>query len=87
MADQFEDYRLTLDGPMTSAVVVAPNDSADIANVSRAIYIGGTGNLNVVMQDGTTVLFSAIPVGTILPIRVTRVLSTSTTATLIVAMS
>lgn len=70
----------------TSAVVVTPSDSADLANFSRAIYVGGAGNLNVDMLTGETVLFSGIPAGTLLPIRVKRVRSTNTTATLIISL-
>lgn len=71
---------------MGYAAVITPNDSTTFVP-TKAIYIGGTGNLNVRMAgDSTNVLFSALPVGTILPISVDRVLSTSTTATLIVAM-
>lgn len=75
-----------LNYPHSSAVVVTPSDSVDLAAVTRALYVGGTGNITAVMKDGQTVLFSAIPVGTILPIRVSRVNATATTATLIVAL-
>jgi len=71
--------------PALNAVVVTPHDSTDLGTRSRFIYVGGTGHLSVEM-NGSTVLFSAIPVGTILPIRVTRVNNTGTTATLIVSM-
>ena len=87
MADIFEDYRAILNGPMTDAEVVTKSDSVNLVNVSRAIYVGGTGHMNVIMANGDTILFSAIPVGTILPIRASRVQSTGTTATLMVAMS
>jgi hypothetical protein len=40
----------------------------------------------VVTEKGTTVLFSAVPVGTIIRIRTSKVLSTSTTATLMVGL-
>lgn len=66
--------------------VVTPHDSTNLAHLTRALYVGGTGNLVAVMDDGSTCLFSAIPVGTILPIQCKRVNSTSTTATLIVAL-
>ena len=70
-----------------SAFVVTPSD-ATILPVTRALYVGGGGNINVVMaEDDNTVLFTAVPQGTILPIQVTQVLSTSTTATLIVALN
>jgi hypothetical protein len=75
-----------LNYPHSSAAVVTPDDANDLAAVTRAVYIGGTGHLNVIMMDGQTVLFSALPVGTVLPIRAKRIKSTSTTATPIVAM-
>ena len=68
-----------------SAVVVTPSDTVNMAE-TRGLYVGGIGNITAIMRDGRTVLFSAIPVGTILPIRVTRVNSTATTATLIIAL-
>ena len=70
-----------------SAFVVTKSDST-ILPVTRGLYIGGTGDVNVVMaEDENTVLFSAVPAGTILPIQVIKVMSTSTTATLIVALN
>lgn len=66
------------------AFLVTPSD-ATIIPVTRALYIGGTGNINVRMADTQTILFTAVPVG-IFPIQVDQVLSTSTTATNIVAL-
>ena len=69
-----------------SAFVVTPSD-ATIIPATRGLYVGGTGNLSVVMaEDGNTVLFSAVPAGSILPIQVVQVLA-ATTATLIVALN
>ena len=67
---------------------VTPSDTALIVGPVNGLYVGGAGNLNVVMnEDGETpTLFTAIPAGTLLPISVKRVLSTSTTATAIVAL-
>lgn len=66
------------------AVAVTPSD-ATIIPVTRALYIGGTGNINVRMADEQTLVFAAVPVG-IFPIQVNQVLSTSTTATNIIAL-
>lgn len=66
------------------AVAVTPSD-ATIIPVTRALYIGGTGNINVRMADEQTLVFAAVPVG-IFPIQVDQVLSTSTTATNIIAL-
>lgn len=65
---------------------VVKSDTVDFAKVSKAIYVGGTGDVAAVMADGTVLLYSAVPVGTILPIQAKRINSTNTTATLMVAM-
>lgn len=54
--------------------------------VTKAVYVGGTGDLNVVMNGGQTVLFSAVQAGSLLPISVKQVLSTNTTATLMIGV-
>lgn len=67
------------------AAAVTPSDSADI-RTTRGLWVGGGGNVKVDMAYGTTVTFSNVPAGTPLPVQVTRVYATGTTATLIVAM-
>jgi len=78
-ADVFTGY--------TNAAAVTTSDSATI-RATGALYIGGAGNVTVVMagEGNTTVTFSAVPVGTILPISVKQVKATGTTATLIIAL-
>ena len=71
---------------ITNALVVTPSDTISLAMPTRSIYIGGAGNLSVLMAGGQTTLFSALPVGTILPVSCLRINATNTTATLIVAM-
>jgi hypothetical protein len=73
--------------PAEHAETVTPSDSTDLVVVSRALWIGGAGNISVVMASGATVTFSGIVAGTLLPIRVSRVKATSTTATNIIAVS
>jgi hypothetical protein len=65
---------------------ITKSDTVNLAYVTRAIYVGGTGNIVAVFADGSTVTFSSIPAGSILPIAVIRVNSTNTTATNMVAM-
>ncbi len=69
----------------SGAAVVTPNDSTDIP-LTKSVYVGGAGNLNVDMANGVTVLFSGVPAGTVLPIKCKRIRAASTTATLIVAL-
>lgn len=72
------------------AFAVIPSDSADLANgATRSLYVGGAGDVTVVMGEDTTatpVTFKAVPVGTLLPIQVSRVRATLTTATNLVAL-
>ncbi len=84
--DDFSRQQTLTSDPATNAVVVTPSDSTDLTNVSRALYVGTTGNLKVTLQDSGTVLFTAVPAGVVLPIRVTRVWSTTTTASTIIAL-
>lgn len=64
-----------------NAFPIAPNDSEDIDTITRAIYVGTGGNLAVQMAGGGgAVTFRTLPAGALLPIRVTRVLATGTTA-------
>lgn len=84
MADAVDVTQSGLGEPAVYAVAVTPSDDTDLANVSRALYVGGAGDVEVIMLGGrATVVFSAVPAGTILPIRVCRVKDGNTTATLI----
>lgn len=68
---------------------VTPSDSVALPDITRYVYVGGVGDLAVIMADDATqtpVTFKAVPVGTVLPIAVSRVMATNTTATNIVAM-
>lgn len=72
--------------PASGGEAVTKSDSANLTNVSRGIYVGGTGDVAAVMQDGAVLTFSAVPAGTLLPIRCIRINSTNTTATLMLAL-
>ena len=72
--------------PAENAAAVTPNDSADLSNTARALYVGGGGNVKVTTAGGDTVTFVGIVAGSIIPVRVVRVFSGSTTATNIVSI-
>ncbi len=67
-----------------SASVVVKSDTTVLPQTSY-LYVGGTGHVTLLTEgNATPVLFSAVPVGTILgPLRITKVMD-ATTATLIV---
>jgi hypothetical protein len=72
--------------PATNAVLVAAHDTNELGYVTRGLYVGVTGDVKVTMHDSGTVTFTAVPGGVILPVRVTKVFNTGTTATNIIAL-
>jgi hypothetical protein len=74
------------DSPALDAVAVTPSDTTVLANV-RSLYVGTTGNVAVEFAgDTTAVVFQSVPAGTILPLAVSQVMNTNTTASNIVAL-
>lgn len=56
-------------------------------NIGPVLYVGGTGNLDIVTAGGDSVIMEGVQSGTVLPIMVAKVLDTAqTTATNIVAL-
>jgi len=71
--------------PAAEATEVTPAD-VDLEQYTRGIYIGGAGDLAVVMADKeNTVTFKNLVAGSLLPIRVSQI-KAATTATFIVAL-
>lgn len=83
---RLRDPGFSLSGSSGTAAAVTPNDSADLAYIARGLYVGGAGTLKVTLEDGTNLTFGAVTAGSLLPIRVSRVWSTGTSATNIVAL-
>lgn len=83
--DPFNGQSPTAQSPPTSGAAVTPADGADLASVTKALFVGGAGALAVVMADGSSVTLTGVTAGAYLPIRVARVKSTGTTATNIAA--
>lgn len=80
---------LQISAPMLNPyTVVKPLTKSDTTTYSamRGLYVGGAGDVAVADQDGNTATFSAVPVGTILPVCATQLLSTGTTATLVLGL-
>lgn len=69
------------------AVDISSTDhSVTLPNGKGFLYVGGTGNVKVDTAGGNTVTFTAVPVG-ILPVIVTKVYKTGTTASDMVVMT
>ena len=68
-------------------VPVTPSDSVNLAGGDTiGLYVGGAGNVSVVMANGQSRTITALSAGIIHPISVKRVNATGTTATSIMAV-
>ena len=90
MSTSSEAYKFEsnqLDSPALNAAAITPNDATDLTEATRAIFVGGDGNIALDMAgDGTNIVFMGVVAGTILPVRATRVYSTNTTASNLIAL-
>lgn len=68
------------------AVTVTPSDATTL-EPTFGLYVGAAGDVTVDMRDsGKNVPYKAVAAGTFLPIQVTRVYQTGTTASDILAL-
>ena len=72
--------------PSSQIFAITPHDSTNFSIETRGIYVGTTGDVVVVTNDGTAVTFSNVPAGLILPVRAIRVNSTDTSASDLVGL-
>jgi len=84
-------YVESLSQPAENGAVVTPSDTVNLLVTTRAVLVGVAGNISVEMMGiGTTspnhTLVIPVSAGIVYPIRCTRINSTSTTATGIVAL-
>lgn len=86
MADAFANFSTGLESPAVRIAAVIPSDTADLAEVSRAINVAESGTMHITTIDGTTATIFVVA-GIAFPIRATRIWSTNTTATNIIALS
>jgi len=84
--DEFEDHQSGLASPAEAAQAITPSDSLALPRVTRAIYVGGTGNLRVMMRSGDVASFAGVQAGMVYPLRVAQVMATGTTATGLVGL-
>lgn len=89
MADTWGNTPDNLLAPARKATLVTPSDAADLPQTAKALWIGGSGTVQVVAVDdtgNTGVALGTLGPGTVVPIRVRRVLATGTTASPILAL-
>jgi hypothetical protein len=86
MPDPFKHHSPGLNAPAYGAFQITPSDSAELPQVTRAIFIGGEGNLSVTMANGDTVVLTAVQPGMIYPLRCSKVRQSGTSASGIVGL-
>ena len=72
--------------PFVSWAAITPSDTVNMPAGCRSVYVGGAGNIAALSWDDKLVTFTAVPVGTVLPIQAKRINTTNTTATLLIAL-
>lgn len=68
----------------SGAMPITKSDTTQLNLVG--LYVGGTGDVTVKGEDGVSATFSACPVGLFIHMRIINVMSTGTTATLLVGL-
>lgn len=86
MSDKFSGHASGLTAPARNGFAITPDDEQDLPGITRALYVGGAGAIVAQMQHGGVVTFENAPAGTILPIRIRRVLA-ATTATALIGLA
>jgi len=82
-----QDWDMSQDGPAQRAEAVAITDnSTDLTDPARALFIGASGTLKVTMVGGTDITFADLLSGQVYPFAVTKVWSGGTTANSIIAL-
>lgn len=85
----FKRHEARLDSPGFNAEAIPVSGSSGsihLTTVSRGIYIGTSGDLRVRTLGGQDVLFTGVVGGTLLPIRITEVFNSGTTASGLVSL-
>ena len=84
--DTHRHFGRSLTSPPEHAAEIVPDDAASLAHVTRAVFVGGSGDLRLRMLGGETVTLANVAAGTLVPIRITQVMATGTTATGVVGL-
>lgn len=85
MADKFSEYTDGLDSPHSNAAIVTPSDTVDLSDTTRALLLPTAGTVTVDMAGEGTQIALPLLAG-YNPCRVTRVYSTGTDVSDIVAV-
>lgn len=83
MVDLFKEN--TLESPARHGFAITPHDTTELAYITRAIYVGGDGDIVLVTASGVELTFTNLIAGTILPVRA-KIVKAATSASNLVAL-
>lgn len=87
MADAFSATADAVNAPARRAVAVVPHDTAELADIPKALYVGTAGNITMRGVDGSSdQLWKNVPAGALIPFRARFVRATGTTAADLLAL-
>jgi hypothetical protein len=87
MPDNANTSPMLLTSPASSHAAIVPDNSNDLNPWCRAIYVGVGGDIQLTLADGgNTVVYKAVPQGSVLSVRARRVWATNTTASSLIAL-
>ena len=85
--DTFSSHQPATMAPARNAFAITPHDTNELERVTRAIYVGGAGNISVVLaDDSSAVTFVGLVAGSVLPICAKQVKHTDTNATYLLGL-
>ncbi|MDJ0641430.1 MAG: hypothetical protein QNJ15_01305 [Erythrobacter sp.] len=86
--DPFENSSDSLIAPAKTAFEISPDDNADLAGATKAIYVGTGGNITArPVESEQDVTFHNVVAGTVLAVRLRAVRSSGTTAADLVGLA
>lgn len=86
MSEDFSSRPSGLTSPARDAFAITPSNTVPLPQQVRGVYVGGSGNLRVLMVSGVQVDFTGVLAGAVYPIRLSQVMATGTTATGLVGL-
>jgi hypothetical protein len=87
MPDAFATFVPGLTAPAIRSESITPSDGGELAAVTRALFVGQSGDVRAQLISGPVVTFMNMQAGSVYPLRIRQVLATGTTAGGLVGLS